>query len=142
MGSSLRQLQATHPQRGQRVRSLRGHSQDLLGSVGTPSGLQSPWVNGLHNSGPMSSYHPSPPEGEIEGTRPCNPEVSDLDVSGLGLKHRSSNLQTPCSSYLTTLNPETYLLYRPFSISFVSFYYIPLVFLDICFFFPFYVFSP
>ena len=63
LDSSLKQLQAISPQRGQRVRSLSGLSQGLLGSVGIPPGPQNSWVNGLHNSGHISSCHPLTPRG-------------------------------------------------------------------------------
>lgn len=63
---------------------------------------QNYWVNGFHNRGHMSSCHPLTPR-EGNGGHSSLTQVSDLDISGLGLKHRSSNLQTPCSSGLPTL---------------------------------------
>lgn len=39
---------------------------------------------GLHSSGQISSHH-SPDEGDTEAISPCDPDINDLDVSGLGI---------------------------------------------------------
>lgn len=118
-GLSLKQsrplLHRGHNVSGHQEASARA----CLGSVGTPPSPLSPSVNGLHSSGHMSLHHlltsgqrchgscPTLQRGKLRGPSPDDPEVNDLDMSGPGLKHKSSNSMPHAlpASLCSTLKP-------------------------------------
>lgn len=124
-GLDLRQsgpLHGGHNVSGRHKASARA----CLGSVGTPPGPLNPSVNGLHDSEHVSlcgrptsgqPWHGSCPilqRGKLRAPSPDDPGVNDHDMSGPGLKRKSSNC-TPSSLFASPCStPKTYLFCCPF----------------------------
>lgn len=100
VSSSLRQLQATPLQRGQCVRLPRDLSHGLPWSTTWPLGSLSKWftqpcahefVPSPHQWAAMAEVMPILQREKLRGPSPNDPGVNDLDMSGPGLKHKSTN---------------------------------------------------